>query len=254
MSERITITLDRAPPQRIELDAITPDRLVSLSTGEIAALPVWVAGRQVALGDLGHVEGERSAHVRLDGDLARADGVGAGMCGGVLEVSGSVGDGAGVGMSAGVLKIGGDAGARVGGALPGASKGMSGGEIIVHGRAGAEAGASARRGLIVVQGDVGDDAARGMIAGTLVACSAIGANVGAWNKRGSVVALGAVAVPSTYRFACVYQPTVLRVLFGYLRRAYGIAVPDPFVVGRWNRYCGDLSELGKGELFTWAEA
>ena len=71
---------------------------------------------------------------------------------------------------------------------------------------------------------------------------------------GIALALGAAAVPATYRFACVYRPTVLRVLFGYLRRTYGIPVAERFVTGRWKRYCGDVSELGKGELLTWAEA
>jgi formylmethanofuran dehydrogenase subunit C len=131
---------------------------------------------------------------------------------------------------------------------------MTGGEIVVTGSVGTEAGAYARRGLIVVRGDVGENAACGLIAGTLVVFGRVGADAGAWNKRGSIVALGAAAVPATYRFACVYRPTVLRVLFGYLRRTYAIPVADRFVTGRWKRYCGDVSELGKGELLTWAEA
>jgi formylmethanofuran dehydrogenase subunit C len=256
MTDRITITFDTLPSggEGLELDGITPDRLLTLSNAEIAKLPVWMGRRSVPLGDIAAIQGELSAHLRFEGDLARAEGVGAGMASGVLDVTGSVGDGAGVAMRGGSLRIGGSAGMRLGAALPGASRGMLGGEIVVTGSVGAEAGAYARRGLIVVRGDVGDSAARGLIAGTLVVFGRVGADAGTGNKRGSIVVLGSTAVPPTYRFACVYRPTVLRVLFGYLRRAYSIPVADRFVAGRWKRYCGDISELGKGELLTWAEA
>lgn len=268
MTERITIAFNRMPAAGAELDAITPDRIAALSASEIAQLPIWIAGQSIPLGELatvtrggggsgggGEGEGdERSASVRLEGDLRLAGGIGAGMRAGVLEVAGSVGDGAGVGMSGGVLRIRGDAGARLGSALPGASKGMTGGDIVVDGRAGPDAGAYARRGLIVVRGEVGANAAHGMIAGTLVAFGRLGADVGTWSKRGSVVALDGLTVPVTYRLACAYRPTVLRVLFAYLARAHGIMVEDRFVTGRWRRYCGDLSDVGRGELLIWAEA
>ncbi len=233
MTDRITITFDKLSSRGdpVELDGITPDRLATLSGAEIAKLPVWVGRRSIPIGEVGTIQGERSPHVRFEGDLALAEGVGAGMASGVLEVTGSVGAGAGVAMRGGSLRIGGNAGARLGAALPGASRGMTGGEIVVTGNAGPEAGAYARRGLIVIRGDVGENAARGVIAGTLVVFGGLGADAGTGNKRGSIVALGTATVPPTYRFACVYRPPVLRVLFGYLRRAYAIPVADRFVSG-----------------------
>ena len=131
---------------------------------------------------------------------------------------------------------------------------MTGGEILVEGPVGAAAGAYARRGLIVVCGTVGADAARGMIAGTLVAFAPLGGDVGLANKRGTVVALAGGTVPPTYRFACEYRQTILRVLFLYLRRVHRIAIDERYIDGPWRRYCGDVSEVGKGELLTWAGA
>jgi hypothetical protein len=46
-----------------------------------------------------------------------------------------------------------------------------------------------------------------MIAGTIVAFGGVGPTPGLWSKRGSVVALGDVPIPSTYRYACTYQPS-----------------------------------------------
>ena len=120
-------------------------------------------------------------------------------------VEGDVGDEVGLGMAGGSIEVRGNAGARAGAAAVEARRGMTGGELVVHGSVGREAGALMRRGLLVA-GDVGDHAAVGMIAGTIVAFGTIGPTPGLWSKRGSVVALGEVPVPTTYRYACTYQP------------------------------------------------
>jgi formylmethanofuran dehydrogenase subunit C len=153
-------------------------------------------------------------------------------------------------MSGGVLRIHGDAGDRVGSAAPGASKGMTGGELIVRGAVGAGAGTRVRRGLIVVGGDTGPDAARSMIAGTLVVLGACGDHPGRGSKRGSILACGPVTVPSTYRYACTYQPPHVRLTLTYLRREYGLSIPDDVVTGLYRRYCGDAGEPRKGEILV----
>jgi formylmethanofuran dehydrogenase subunit C len=102
-----------------------------------------------------------------------------------------------------------------------------------------------------VGGAVGDHAGAGMIAGTIVAFGPLGPAAGLWSKRGSLVALGAVTVPSTYRYACTYQPIHLRLLFTRLRERYRLPVEDRHVSGRFRRYSGDLADLGKGEILEW---
>jgi formylmethanofuran dehydrogenase subunit C len=136
-------------------------------------------------------------------------------------------------------------------AAPEAPRGMTGGELVVHGSVGREAGALMRRGLLVAGATVGDHAAVGMIAGTLVAFGAVGPTPGLWSKRGSVVALADVPVPSTYRYACTYQPVHLRLLLSRLKLRYGLPVEGRHLTGFYRRYSGDLAELGKGEILAW---
>lgn len=266
MSEVVTLTL-RAPLERgVEAEAITPDRFASLDEREIAELPVWEGARQLRLGDLFDVRGGRAARVRVVGDCARVDAIGAGMsigelvvdgragryagtrmAGGMLHVAGDAGDGAALEMAGGVLRIDGDAGDRVGAARLGASKGMLGGEIVVRGAVGAEAGARMRRGLLVC-GRAGARAGEGMIAGSIVALGAVGDDPGRYNKRGSIVALGAAPVPASYAYDCTYEPPHVALTLRMLRVRFGLEVEDGARPGLYRRYSGDMGELGRGEL------
>ena len=79
----------------------------------------------------------------------------------------------------------------------------------------------------------------------------MGPATGLWSKRGSIVALGVVTVPSTYRYACTYQPTHLRLVLTRLRTVYGLPVEGRHLTGFYRRYSGDLADLGKGEILAW---
>lgn len=250
----VTLTLRAALEDALELDGILPERVAELSTSGIAELPVWLGGRQHQLGELFTVAGERVANIRIVGDLTRATRIGASMTGGRVEVEGSVGDEAGMAMSGGVLLVSGSAGARLAAAGPGASKGITGGEVIVRGSAGDEIGARARRGLIVVGGNAGAQAARDIIAGTVVVFGRTGPEPGRRSKRGSLVAVGGIDVPSTYRYACTYEPPYVRLLMTYLRRTYGMAIADAAVTGLYHRHCGDIGDPGKGEILEFVAA
>src|SRR6266480_3343744 len=239
MSDAVTLTVATPPTQSLLADCVTADRFAALSEQEIAGLPVIHGGRRATLGDFFRVRGERSSVVRLDGDLRKMEGIGAGMAGGELVVDGSVG------------RVHGSAGENAGGALPGAARGMTGGEIVIRGDAGAQAGAAARRGLIVVTGDAGPQAARGMIAGTVVVFGRAGPGAGRFLKRGSIVALGAIERPATFGYACTYRPPYVALLLRYLRARYGLAIADRQVTGRYERHAGDLAELGRGEILQW---
>jgi formylmethanofuran dehydrogenase subunit C len=270
VSDAITLSLRAGVDEAIDLDGVTADRLAALPASDIAALPVRAGGRPVPLGDLFDVRGEQSDRVRVEGSLARVDGlgaamrsgeliidgdagqrVGAGMTGGLIDVRGNAGDEAGVAMAGGTLRIGGNGGHRCGAAAAGASRGMSGGELIVTGSVGDEVAARARRGLVVVGGDAGEQAARAMIAGTLIVFGRTGARAGRGSKRGSIVAIGGIDVPPTYRYACTFQPPHLRLTLTYLSRRYGLSVETAVLDGRYRRYCGDAGDVGKGEILEW---
>lgn len=254
MSDLVTLSLRRELQETIDVEGLTADRIAGLSEAEIAALPAYAGRHRAQLGDFFTVRGERAARVRLEGDLRRVQGIAHAMASGELIVDGSVGDGVATGLRGGSVVINGSAGGRLGGAAPGVSKGMLGGEIVVSGSVGPRAGERMRRGLIVVGGDAGEHAAHGIIAGTLVVFGRTGTSAGRGSKRGSIVAVGSIDVPPTYRYACTYQPSYLRLLFHDLRRRHRLAIDDAAIAGYYQRYCGDAGEPGKGEILALARA
>ena len=227
----------------------------ALAPAELARRTV-VVGRQgeLPLGDVCEVTGTPDGTIRFTGELSRVTRLGAGLTEGAVVVEGSVGDEVGLGMAGGSLEVRGDAGERAGGTAPEARRGMTGGELVVHGSAGASAGALMRRGLLAIGGAVGHHAGAGMIAGTLVAFGDVGAAAGLWSKRGSIAALAGVTIPSTYRYACTYQPIHLRLTLTRLRSRYGLLAGEHHLSGYYRRYSGDLADLGKGEILVWTQS
>ena len=251
MSDAVTLSLAERPEHALIADCIAADRFADLEAKQIAQLPVVHGGRVAKLGDFFKVRGGRSSVVRVEGDLAHVEASGAGMTGGELTIDGSVGRDLGLAMSGGRIDVRGPAGDNAGGARPGAARGMTGGEIIVRGNVGDEAGARMRRGIIAVTGDGGRGTGIGMIAGTVVVFGKAGPGAGRFLKRGSIVALGPIDRPGTFRYACTYRPPHVGLLLRYLRGRAGVEVAERYVAGRYERYSGDLAELGKGEILRW---
>jgi formylmethanofuran dehydrogenase subunit C len=254
VSDAVVLTLKAPLAGALDMSGVTPERCADLSARDIATLPLGLAGARTTVGELFEVRGERASRLEIDGDLSSAGRVGARMSGGVLHVRGNVGDDAGQAMAGGVLRVDGNAGDRLGGAAAGASKGLTGGEIVVFGSAGHSAAALIRRGLVAVVGSVGDYSGRGMIAGTLLALGPLGASAGAGNKRGSIIAAGGVHVPPSYRLACSYEPPYVRLLLTSLRRRFNFPCDPALLNGRFDRFCGDAGQPGKGEILVWTGA
>jgi formylmethanofuran dehydrogenase subunit C len=244
--------LKSALQQRVDCSEVLSTSWVDLPAPALAQRSVELQqdGR-VRLGELFDITGTPGGAIRFAGDLARADRLGAGLTEGLVIVEGSVGDEAGLGMTGGALDIAGNAGARTGAAAAGFKRGMTGGELLVRGTAGPEAGAYMRRGLLVVGGEAGARTGLGMIAGTIVVFGAAGRDTGLWSKRGSVVALGDITPPATYVYACTYQPVLLRMVLRRLQASYGLGVRKRHLQGFYERYSGDMAELGKGEILKW---
>src|SRR5207245_4930554 len=152
MSAAVTLSLAQQPEHTLVADCIAADRFASLGAKQTAEVPVGHGGRRATLGDFFKVRGERSTTLRIEGDLARVEGIGTAMAGGEIVIAGGAGRDVGVQMIGGRIDVGGDAGDNAGGARPGASRGMAGGEIVIRGGAGAEAGARMRRGRVVGRG------------------------------------------------------------------------------------------------------
>jgi formylmethanofuran dehydrogenase subunit C len=240
----LTLTLREQPDLELEAEVLVPGRLAAAD--DVGALELWHGKDRARVGDFFAVSGSGD-DVRLEGDLSRVRGVGAGMTAGRLTVEGDVGDWAGAGMRGGTLVVRGSAGRQLGGVPPGDRAGMRGGEIVVHGDAGEQAGAGLRRGLIAVGGRVGEAAGLRMLAGTIVALGALGPRAGAGMRRGSIVTMAPATPLATFVFSCLYRPPFLRL---YLRRlrALGLAVADEQIDARYARWCGDGLELRRGEI------
>jgi len=243
----------RAPLRgRVDFGEVLAGSWSGLSAADLVQRRVLLDSEQpVPLGELFAVSGTPSGLIRFEGDLRRADRMGAGLSEGSVIVESGVGHEAGLGMSGGVLDVRGDAGDRTGGAEPDARKGMTGGELLVRGSAGAEPGERMRRGLLVVTGDVAGRAGPAMIAGTVLVFGKTGRSPGIGSKRGSVVALGKVEVPATYRYACTYRPDHVRLTLLRLRARYDLKPKKRHIDGLYRRYSGDLGDLGRGEILEW---
>jgi len=248
----LTARLTSALAEPADFSAVLAGTWTGLPARELTARPVVVAGQgEVPLGDVCTLSGDTDGSIRFTGDFRRAVRLGAGLSEGRVIVEGDVGDEVGLGMTGGSIVVEGAGGDRAGAAAPEARRGMTGGELVVRGTVGAGAGALMRRGLLAVGGRAGSHAGAGMIAGTIVTFGEVGPSAGLWSKRGSIVALGGVTIPSTYRYACTYQPPHLRLVLTRLRAVFGLPVEGRHLTGYYRRYSGDLADLGKGEILAW---
>jgi formylmethanofuran dehydrogenase subunit C len=257
------------PHVPLEAEILTPDVIAGLGHAAVRALPVVLGKRQHRLDDFFEVEGPGSEELEVRGDVGRVKWIGRGMTrgriaiagdagmhlgahmkGGTIEVTGSASDWAGAEMTGGVIHIKGDAGGQVGAAYRGSLSGMSGGSILIEGSAGIEVGMRMRRGVIAVKGRVRDFAGLQMKGGTLVLAGGAEIRTGAWMIRGTIVALTPVRLLPTFSEACEYNPAFLRLYANHLR-PFGFHIPVETADGAYQRYTGDTSVPGKGEILVW---
>jgi formylmethanofuran dehydrogenase subunit C len=246
----ITLTLKDQPVVPLEAESLSPDVMVSLSHDDIRALPVYLGKRQKRVDDFFIVEGENSDELVIHGDGTRIKWIGRGMTrgritidghagmhlgaymkGGVIEVSGNTTDWLGAEMSGGLIRIRGNAGGQVGAAYRGSPSGMTDGTILIDGSAGLEVGLQMKGGTIVLGG---------------------GAELrtGAWMIRGTIVSLKPIPLLPTFAPACAYNPTFLGLYARHLR-GLGCIIPYEDRDGSYQRYTGDASVPGKGEILVW---
>jgi formylmethanofuran dehydrogenase subunit C len=237
-------------PAHSDLAALTAEGWEQCDAAGLAARRARVGRDVVAIGDLFRITGSPGPSLIVDGDLRHAEGVGARLSLGRVEVLGSVGDDAGLAMRGGLLRIRGSAGRNAGGAEPGARKGMTGGELLIHGDAGDEAGTAMRRGLVAIGGSAGARTAQHGIAGTVYVAGRCGADAGRFLRRVSLLVGGAVDVPAGFTEACRYDPAVVRLLQRRLRDL-GFPLPAAQYGGQWRRFSGDVGEGARGELLHW---
>ena len=90
-----------------------------------------------------------------------------------------------------------------------------------------------------------------MQGGTICRRSGAGGRTGAWMKRGTIIALGPNPLLPSFLYATTYIPSFMGLYAKYLR-TLGITLPHNVGEGSYERYVGDTSVIGKGEILVWA--
>jgi formylmethanofuran dehydrogenase subunit C len=266
----IVLTVKEQPSVPLEAEALSPDVTAALSNADVRALRVRLGKHERRLDDFFEVDGAASDRIEIRGSVPRVKWIGhamtrgrltiagdagmhlgAHMTGGVIEVSGHASDWLGAEMSGGLIHVHGSAGGQVGAAYRGSLSGMTGGVILVDGSAALEVGMRMRRGTIVIGGAVRDFAGLQMKGGTLVLAGGAELRTGAWMTRGTIISLQPIPLLPTFARAAAYNPTFVRVLAKHLAAA-GVTVPFDEGDGAYDRYTGDSSVPGKGEILLWS--
>ncbi|MCA9053512.1 MAG: formylmethanofuran dehydrogenase subunit C [Planctomycetaceae bacterium] len=269
----LTLTLQTPSAIPLEVDTIDLETVRSQSTGDVLHTLIQRGNKQVPLGEFFSADGSAAddATIVWQGDLAKVKLIGSKLASGTVRVEGNAGmhmgaemtggeilctgdaaDWAGAEMKGGRITIRGNAGHLVGAGYRGSRKGMTGGEILVHGHAGNEVGHTMRRGLIAVGGRCGDAVGVGLIAGTVFVFGEPGIRHGMSMKRGTLAFFNPgpqLDILPTFRKSCTYRPSFLPIFLRHLQE-HGFPIPPECFSSRYHRYCGDLLEIGRGELLV----
>jgi formylmethanofuran dehydrogenase subunit C len=265
----IILTLKEQPNVPLEAETLCPDVTATLLNDAIRALPVLLGKRQCRVDDFFTVEGELSDALEIHGDVRAVKWIGRAMTrgritihgnagmhlgaymkDGTIEVSGNVSDWAGAEMSGGLIRIHGNAGGQVGAAYRGSLTGMRDGTVVIDGSAGLEVGMRMKRGIIAVGGRTRDFAGLQMKGGTIVLCGGAELRTGAWMTRGTILSLTPLPLLPTFGHASTYTPTFVALYAKHLA-PLGVSIPFNTDLGIWQRYTGDSSVPGKGEILIW---
>jgi formylmethanofuran dehydrogenase subunit C len=263
------LTLKDPPSVPLEAECLSPDVIASLAIHEVAALPVFLGKRKLRLDDCFTLEGPPGEDIEIRGDTTKVKWIGRGMTrgrihvrgnagmhvgsymrGGAIEVDGDASDWVGGEMQGGTIHIRGNAGGQLGAAYRGSISGMNGGTILVEGSAGIELGMRMKRGLIAIRGPVRDFAGLQMKGGTIVLMAGAELRTGAWMVRGTIISLTAMKLLPTFTPSGVFNPTFLHLYARHLK-PHGFEMPFDVSAGSYQRFAGDASVPGKGEILVW---
>ena len=268
-----TVTYKGNTQQRIDMRWLSEVSTKSNNASQIENLSLLVGNEDINVGDLFEITGKvPNEKIVLENPNTKMDYVGfalsqglrfqvkgnighyagAQLSGGKLKVDGDVQDFAGCGMSKGLVEISGNGGDYIGSAFVGKKKGMSGGTVLIHGNAGNFTGDLLRRGIIMVVGNIGDYCGSRMIAGTIANLGGIGKQVGAGMRRGTLL------LPHKHKDVITgfhdcgrHSLGYLTLLLHELRRHHSLFRSLHPMRRRVQRYLGDASVGGQGEMLIW---
>jgi len=267
MALKLRYTAQTSVP--VEIEGLTPDVVREMPLPEIERFEIFHGNRRLPLAEMFDVSGDPSdlrfemegdlsgvhwigahmkqGHIDIQGDAGRH--LGSEMHGGRIDVARSAGDWVGGELHGGLIHVRGGAGHLIGAAYRGSARGMTGGTILIEGDVGNEIGHTMRRGLIAIGGSARDMVGFNLIAGSIFLFGGCGIRPGAGMRRGTIGVFGGelpTLLPS-FRHACRYRPTFLRLMFRELRQL-GMPLDESLEQSDFDLYSGDLVALGKGEI------
>jgi formylmethanofuran dehydrogenase subunit C len=262
----LTLRLKAPATERINLTGVTPAKLASLSSHEVARLNVGFDKSGLALADAFDIAGSAGDTLTIEGSGATLDFAGAGldsgtiringntgtyagrkMTGGKLEVRGNAGDFLASGTTGGLIHVSGNAGDNLGGIIAGDRFGMQGGIAVIEGNIGNRAGEKMRRGIVIVRGKTGEGAGTRMIGGTIWAEGGIGPVPGLMMRRGTLIGPSVERLLPTFVDCGKHDLVIVRILARYLKATLGDLAPKPMPLFV-RKIAGDMAAIGRGEI------
>jgi formylmethanofuran dehydrogenase subunit C len=153
-------------------------------------------------------------------------------------------------MKKGYLEINGNVGDFLGGALPGNKMGMKGGTILIKGNAGDRVGDHMRRGLILIEGNVGEYCGSRMTAGTVAVLGSTGRYLGYAMRRGTLLLWNQPQLMASFNDCGAHTLGFLPLLFVSFKTLNSKFSEVSATFNRVQRYAGDMSEMGRGEVLV----
>lgn len=265
----LTFTLKYVPDQRVDMSPLVCNKLTGLSNDHISALLLQNGKRKIRVDELFTISGTDTQHIIINNSFNKLDYIGkeledgcisvdgdAGaylglnMKSGEIHVSGNVGLYAACEMKKGFLYIKGNAGDFLGAALPGNKMGMKGGTILVQGDVGERAGDHMRRGNILVEGNVGDYCGSRMLAGTIAVMGQTGKHLGYAMRRGTLLLWNQPQPTARFNDCGAHTLAFLPILFTSFKKLDSKFAEPSAAFNRVQRYAGDMSEMGRGEILV----
>lgn len=265
----LTFTMKHRLDQRVDMSPLVCNKLEGMMPSEIAAIELQNGKRKVRVDELFRIKGSDTQNIVIEGSFAKLDFIGKHLDGGTITIYGDVGaylgqemkegkikvDGntgiyAACEMNNGYIEIKGNTGDFLAAALPGNKQGMKGGTVLVKGNAGERAGDHMRRGTLLIEGDAGDYCGSRMVAGTIAVMGQTGRNLGYAMRRGTLLLWNQPQLSATFNDCGSHTLSFLPILFASFLKLNSKFANDSVAFNRVQRYAGDMSELGRGEVLV----
>jgi len=257
------------PDQRVDMSALVCSHLKDMEPAQIAAIELQSGKRKIRVDELFTISGSDAQNIIIKNSFGKLDFIGKDLDGGSITVEGDAGAYLGLGMKSGDIKVTGnvgifaacemkkgmitimgDAGDFLGGALPGNKMGMKGGTVLVKGNVGERAGDHLRRGTILIEGNAGDYCGSRMTAGTIAVMGQTGRFVGYAMRRGTLLLWNQPQLPASFNDCGTHTLAFLPILFASFRKFNSKFADASAAFNRVQRYGGDMSEMGRGEVLV----